>query len=78
MMGQFVVKSDLYVDKNYIGPEAGTNSKPFNTFTEAYNASVESSIIHFKQSGDHEELGASLLIDHPIKLKLLLGSITIK
>ncbi len=78
MMGQFIIKSDLYVDKLYIGSESGTISQPFNTFTEAYNVSFDSSSIYFKQGGDHEELGPSIILSHPIKFKLLNGPITIK
>lgn len=78
MMGQFIVKSELYVDRLYTGVEAGTFSKPFKTFTNAYNVSFDSSSIFFKQGGDHEELGPSLIISHPVRFKLLNGPITIK
>ena len=78
MMGQFIVKHEIYVDKNHIGIENGSNTFPYDTFKEAIDAAVDGSTIIFKSGGDHNEIPPDLLISKPIILRFQNGPITIK
>ncbi len=78
MMKQFIVTRRIYVDKNYIGPELGTITFPFNTLREAVNAATDGTTIYFKSNGIHEELTTDLITTKKLTFKVTTGTVTVK
>ena len=78
MMGQFIVKHDIYVDKNNFAAEDGSIDNPFNTVAEAVQVAQHGSTIHFISSGDHFEAPPTLLIQKNVNFVLENGPVVIK
>jgi blue copper oxidase len=78
MMQQLVVKKEIFVNKNYTGPENGSQTNPFNTTAEAVTAATDGATIVFISNMDHEELGTLIATTKRITFKPSTGSVTIK
>jgi bilirubin oxidase len=78
MMGQFIVKKNVYVNKNFNGAENGSLTNPYNTLFEAVNNSPGGSTINFISNGIHNEAPPTIVIDKQAIIKLINGQIIIK
>ncbi|MBK9736579.1 MAG: multicopper oxidase domain-containing protein [Saprospiraceae bacterium] len=78
MMGQFIVKKNVYVNKNFNGTENGSINNPYNTFYEAINNSPGGATINFISNGDHNEVPPTIVIDKQAVIKLVNGQVIIK
>ncbi|MBK7762938.1 MAG: multicopper oxidase domain-containing protein [Bacteroidetes bacterium] len=80
MMKQFIVTHKLYVDKNSLTFQLGTESNPYYTATTALSAAQDGTTIYFKSNGNHEEIspGSSILTQKKVTLKVLNGDVIIK
>ena len=69
MMGQFVVRQNVYVDKKFIGTENGTMSNPFNTIREGVDVGVKSGMnLNILSTGIHDEAPPDLLMNKKVNL----------
>lgn len=69
MMGQFVVRQNIYVDNNYTGVENGTMAQPFNTIREGVNVGAATGMtLNILSTGIHNEAPPDLLMNKKVNL----------
>lgn len=69
MMGQFVVRQNIYVDKDYTGVENGTMTQPYNTIREGVNVGVATGMtLNILSTGIHNEAPPDLLMNKKVNL----------
>ncbi len=72
------VNDVLYVDKDYVGIEDGSFTRPFNTFQEAYNSGGNNAIIKVLSADTHDEILNPFTIKKQITIELLDSAIIIE